>query len=78
MLCCKMCSSLMMAFGFKMGNNRDSDGMEEMKISGNTINVNSYEVYQVLPMSDLHNIFMCNYCQKQNFLHRYVFSFFIL
>jgi len=35
MLCCKMCFSLMMAFGYKMGNNRHSDGMEEMKISDN-------------------------------------------
>lgn len=31
-LCCKMCCSLIMAFVFKMGNNRDSVSMEEVKI----------------------------------------------
>lgn len=31
-LCCKMCCSLIMAFGFKMRYNRDSVSMEEVKI----------------------------------------------
>lgn len=50
MLCCKMCSSLIMAFGFKMGDNKDSDGMEDMKISdytGACLLLKIYEVYQV-------------------------------
>lgn len=31
-LCCKMCCSLIMAFGFKMRDNRDSVSMGEVKI----------------------------------------------
>lgn len=39
-----------MAFGFKTGDNRDSDSMEEMKISDNIgacLLLKIYEVYQV-------------------------------
>lgn len=64
-LCCEMCCSLMMAFGFKMGDNRDSVRMEGEKIIALML------AYCLCSLSSLICrlciFFFQNYWQKQKF-----------
>lgn len=76
-LCCKRCCSLIMAFGFKMGDNGDSVSMEEVKINDN---IDACLLFMKFIKSHLHSMyfFFQNYWQKPKFPFVISLHFFVL